>query len=189
MRLKNGKHKARTGWTEKDKDRAVAVYKATGGPYKTAEITGIPYRTIYEWMKQEWWREKCISLKAEDSAVLEDASTNLAKKALTIVEERLENGDFVVTKDGTLIRKPVGARDAQVIAAINIDKRRQFQEEPQREQQLGTNERLLKLVEQFVRLTSEKKVGALIEARRVEATDAEFVDELPEAQERPLNDT
>jgi transposase-like protein len=177
MRSKLAKHKPKTYWSDKDKDRAVAVYKATGAPLKTAEITGIPYRTLWEWMKQEWWSEKMLSLKAEDSAVLEDASTTLAKKAQEIVAERLENGDFVVGKDGNLMRKPVSARDAVVIAAINIDKRRQFQEEPVREQQLGTTERLLKLVEQFALLTNSKKVGNLIEGRKVEAMEAEIVDD------------
>lgn len=181
MRSKRAKHKPRTYWNDSDRNRAVAVYKATGAPLKTAEITGIPYRTLWEWMKQEWWAEKMLSLKAEDTAVLEDAATTIAKQALGIVEERLTNGDFVLDREGNLVRKPVGARDAQIIAAINIDKRRQFQEAPVVQEQTNTTERLLKLVEQFALLTNNKKVGNLIEARKVDVLEAEYID-TPTAQ-------
>jgi transposase-like protein len=156
------KHKAGTAWNENDKRRALAVYKSLGSMVKTTEITGIPDQTLRFWMKQEWWKEGLLQLKAEDSAELEDAATSIAKMGGDIVKERLQHGDFVLNKDGELIRKPVGARDAAVITAIAIDKRKVLQEEPIREQQLGSTERLLKLVEQFARFASSKEIKGVV---------------------------
>lgn len=167
-------HKAKTAWTDSDKRRALAVYKSVGSMVKTTDITGIPDQTLRFWMKQEWWKEGMLQLKAEDSTQLEDAATTIAKMGGEIVKERLTNGDHVLTKGGEIIRKPVSARDAAVITAIAIDKRKVLQEEPVREQQLDSAERLLKLVEQFARFASAKEVkGVVKEVEIIENTKEE----------------
>lgn len=176
-------HKHHTGWTDKDKLRVAVVYKSLGNQAKTCEITGVPPRTLAFWMQQDWWKEQLLSLRAEDSLELEEAATTIAKKSNEVVHERLTNGDFVLNRDGELIRKPVSARDAAVIGAIAIDKRKVLQEEPQREQQLGTAERLLKLVEQFTRFTNAREIkGMLNETQKADQkpTETEFT-EVPEA--------
>ncbi len=184
------KAKNYTKWEQKDKDRAMRVYRSLGNIHKTSEITGIHYDTIRYWMKQDFWKEGMLALKAEDTAELEDAATSIAKKANELILERLANGDYILGKDGQLMRKPVSARDAIVVAGISLEKRKMLQEEPIREQQLGTAERLLKLVEQFARLGSAKEVKSIVkEAAQLESKpiiegEAEEVDaELPELQE------
>lgn len=173
---KTTKHKPLTRWEDKDKRRALAVYKSLGNLAKTAEVTGIPDRTLEFWTTQDWWKEGLKAIKAEDTAELEEAATTIAKMGGDIVKERLRNGDFVLTKDGELIRKPVSARDASVITAIAIDKRRVLQEEPIREQQLDSSERLLKLVEQFARFASAKELkGVVKEAEYRELKDEDAI--------------
>lgn len=138
---------------------------------RTIEVTGIPDQTIRFWMKQDWWKEGMLQLKAEDSAELEDAATTIAKMGGEIVKDRLQYGDHVLTRDGEVIRKPVSAKDAAVITAIAIDKRKILQEEPIREQQLDSAERLLKLVEQFARFASAKEIkGAIKDIEVIEHT-------------------
>lgn len=160
------KHSTRTAWDLKDKKRAITVYKGLGSLYRTSDVTGIPYTTLTLWSHSDWWREGLLTLKAEDTSVLEEAATNLAKQAAAAASERLTNGDFVLTRDGELVRKPVGGKDAAIIMGISMQKRRELQDEPTREFALGTTERLLKLVEQFSRFASAKEIkGVLAEAK------------------------
>jgi hypothetical protein len=134
-------------------------------------------------MQQEWWKEKMHQLRAEDTAELTEAATNIAKQSQEVVKERLTNGDFILNRDGELIRKPVSARDAAIIGAVAIDKRKILQEEPVREQELGTSERLLKLVEQFARFTSAKEIkGMLKTVDTAEKKEEEIPEEEIEAE-------
>jgi hypothetical protein len=180
------KHKAKTAWLDSDKRRAVSVYKSVGSMVKTTEITGIPDQTLRFWMKQDWWNEWLRQIKAEDTAILEDAATDIAKLGGDVVRERLKNGDFILNKEGELIRKPVSARDAAIITAVSIDKRKLLQEEPIREQQLNSAERLLSLVEQFTRFASAREIkGVVREVAKIEQTkvkDAEFTELQEELQ-------
>lgn len=163
----SGKHPAKTSWEQTDKTRAVAVYKATGNLAKTARITGIPERTLHTWVKQDWWSEKVKQLRAEDTAELEQAYTDIAKESQSVVKDRLANGDFVLDKDGKIIRKPVSLRDAALVGAISVDKRKILGEEPQREQELGTAERLIKLVEQFARFANARQINNIVEKEQL----------------------
>lgn len=166
MAKKLTKHLPHTYWTKQDNKRALAVYKSTGSIQKTSDVTGIPYSTLELWMRQEWWKEGMLSLKAEDSLQLEDAATNIAKEAANVVRERLANGDHILNKDGDMVRKPVSARDAAIVMGISMQKRKELQAEPIREHELGTAERLLKLVEQFARFANAKEIkGVLAEQR------------------------
>lgn len=168
-------HKPQTGWSDKDKDRVARVYKSLGNQAKTVEVTGVPARTLAFWLTQDWWKERMNQLRAEDSTELEEAATSIAKKSQEVVQERLANGDFVLDKEGNLRRKPVSAKDAAVISAISIDKRKILQEEPLREQQLGSTERLLKLFEQFTRFANAKEI-------KPELRDPEALEVIEETQ-------
>lgn len=177
------KHKHHTAWNDSDKRRALAVYKSLGSMVKTTEVTGIPDQTLRYWMQQEWWREGMLALKHEDSTQLEEAATSIAKQAQEVVKERLTNGDFVLTKDGTLTRKPVSARDASVINAINIDKRKILHEESLTDKHIhDASERLLKLVEQFARFASAKEIKASVMDAEVIQETKEIHAEQPELQ-------
>lgn len=163
----SSKHVAKSGWDEDDRNRAVAVYKSIGNLAKTARITGIPERTLHTWVKADWWSEKVKQLRAEDTAELEQAYTDIAKSAAEVSKERLTNGDFVLTRDGQLVRKPVSLRDASIAGGIALSKRKELSDEPQREQELGTAERLIKLVEQFARFANAKQIDGVLERERL----------------------
>lgn len=170
------KHKKFTYWTEKDKQRAISVYKSLGVFTKTAELTGIPYDTLMNWKEQEWWTEALLAAKREDTVQLEEASTEIAKKAGDVLRDRLEYGDSVLTRDGELVKKPVAARDAAIILGISLQQRKNLQEEPVRIAQLGMEERLLKLQQQFARLADNRQIeGKLVEEEENEPQNADSV--------------
>jgi hypothetical protein len=181
--LSRGKpHKPRSPWKDADKTRAVAVYKSLGVISKTVEVTGIPYDTLYLWMRSEWWKEKMQQLKAEDTAELGEAATDIAKQAARAVQDRLSNGDHVLLRDGQLVRKPVSAKDAAIVMGISLSKRKELAEEPLREQQLGTAERLLKLVEQFTKFASNKETKRIID-KQEQILDVDYEEVLKEKEE------
>lgn len=151
----------RERWDDKTKARAVVIYKSVGSLLQTSEVSGIPYKTVLYWSKQEWWKERILQIQSEDTLQLADAVTNIAKTGVKIAQERLENGDFVLNKDGELIRKPVSAKDAALITSIAITKRKELNEEPQRIEQLSVNERLLKLVADFSKYSQAKEINAV----------------------------
>lgn len=165
-------HKPKTAWRDVDKIRAVTIFKSVGNVTKTVDLTGVPYETLHQWMKQPWWTERLNQLKAEDTAELEDAATSIAKQAADVVRDRLANGDSVFNRDGELVKKPVGGRDAAIIMGISMQKRKELQDLPQRAEQLGTAERLLKLVEQFARFANAKEIkGVLANAEALEVKE------------------
>lgn len=167
------KHLPHSNWTESDKRRAVTVYKSLGVMQKTSDITGIPYATLRFWQKQDWWKEYLLQERQEDDMELEVAATSIAKQAQDIVKERLENGDFVLDREGNLKRKPVSARDATLIEAIHLDKRSNLRDQPEIEQRTSTNERLLNLVEQFIKFTKAREINHIVE-KEEKIVDAEF---------------
>lgn len=176
-----GKHVPGAYWTKEDKKRAVTVFKSVGSLAKVRDVTGIPYGSLERWQREEWWKEALLTIRSEDSAELEDAATKIAKQAGEVVQERLQNGDFVFNRNGEIVRKPVTARDAAIIHGISIDKRAKLQEEPQREQQLGTAERLLKLVEQFTQFANAKEVKGML-IKQNAAIDAEIIEDMDAKQ-------
>lgn len=175
-----------TKWEPEDKQRAMQLFKSTGSISTTHHVTGIPMSTLEAWQRTTWWKERLLSLKAQDTAELEEASVAIAKQGMDIVKERLSNGDHILGKDGSIIRKPVSARDAAVITAIAIDKRKVLNEEPVRGEQLGTTERLLKLVEQFTKFAKSKEISGIVIAKDIdpEETQEEIVIDA-EQQELP----
>jgi hypothetical protein len=124
-------------------------------------------------MRADWWKEMLLTAKSEDSTVLEDAATSIAKQAADVVRERLTNGDHVLNRDGELVRKPVGARDAAIVMGISLQKRKELQESPVRENSLGTAERLLKLVEQFARFANAQEIKGVLAEQRADQNQSQ----------------
>lgn len=156
---KQTKKLTRVHWSEDDKHRAVVVFKTTGSSMKTEKLTGIPAPTIRQWKQEDWFKEKMNAIRIDDSINLESTYTELAKKSIEEAMERLTNGDHVVLKDGSIIRKPVGARDAAIIAGISSQQRKSLAE--QQESTPGgttTVDRLATLMEKMIRFAEAKNI-------------------------------
>lgn len=91
---------------------------ALGNMRLVSENTGIPYRTITAWVRSDWWPQVLEQAKQEQRSELQSRLGKIANHALTVVEDRLENGEYILNnKTGELMRKPVGLRDANT--AVN----------------------------------------------------------------------
>lgn len=145
-------------WSAKDKVKAVAAFLVAGNMARVSESTGIPLGTLNFWKTQPWWFEQVEKIRQAEDQEIDNHFTKIVKRTQEIMLDRLENGDFFVTKDGDVARKPVSLRDAAIAGAISIDKRRDLRQVPQSEQtKMGMQERLKNLEMQFTKLVDREK--------------------------------
>lgn len=179
-----GKVKGRRNhFTDEEKLNAVCVFAVAGNSRRVAEITGIPEGTIRSWKTTEWWNEAMSRILVEQDEELNTKLTKLIDKAVDSVNDRLENGDFIYdSKKGTLVRKPVSAKDLTVVTAIAVDKRQLLRGQPtSRIEKISQEERLLSLAkkfEEFDKFSKAKQVEqAQEEPELIEVEEEEWEDE------------
>lgn len=161
-------------WSAKDKVRAVAAFLVAGNMARVCEQTGIPLGTLNFWKTQPWWFEQIEKIRQGEDQEIDDTFTRIVKKTQEIMFDRLENGDFFVDKDGSVLRKPVSMRDAAIVGAIGIDKRAILRQVPQSEQnKVGMQERLKNLETEFTKLVKREKNTIDITPILVEEVDGE----------------
>lgn len=141
-----------------DKSRGVASYAGTGSFNQAASITGIAETTLRYWSKQDWWQEELLRVNKADSEELKTTFTRIAKKASVELEERLENGDEIVTKDGEIVKRRIPGKELAIIAAVAADKRRAEINTPNSVALESSAEKLIKLAEAFMRFNNAREI-------------------------------
>lgn len=132
--------------------------------------------TIRYWAKQEWWLEEMLRADKADGNELKATFTRIAKRASELLEDRLENGDDVVTKDGTVVKKNIAGRDLAIISAVAADKRKQELDQPDRVTIQSSTERLAQLMEEFMKFAKAKQIkGEILD-----------VQEIPDLTQKPV---
>lgn len=145
-------------WSAKDRVRAVAAYLVVGNMATVSEQTGIPLQTLHSWKNQPWWFEQIEKIRQAEDQEIDNSFTKIVKKTQDIMMDRLENGDWFVTKDGKVGRKPVGLRDAAIAGAIGVDKRQVIRAAPVMEtSKIGMQERLKNLEAEFRKLAHREE--------------------------------
>lgn len=168
-------------YPEQKKVEAASMYAVLGSMPKVAELTGLPEATIRSWRRQEWFQLILKEVWSENNELLNTKLTKSIQKAQDLLDDRLENGDTKVLKDGTLVRVPISGKDLSLITAINFDKRQILRGEPtSRSEQVSSGDkqltRLEQLAETFETLASQKRIPVVVEAE-----DAVIVEETPSA--------
>lgn len=173
----------RAFYSDKEKMNAVCVFAVSGNSRRVAELTKIPEATIRLWKTTEWWNELLTRVHVEEDEELDTSLTKLVTKAVTAVNDRLDEGDWVYNpKMDKLIRKPVNARDLAIVTAITIDKRQLLRGQPTaRIEKISQDERLSKLALQFKQFTLAKDItqeSEIIIEEEIEKENELSVDEL-----------
>jgi len=102
---------------------ACLAYMLCGDSDRAGKLVGVPGRTIRDWLHESWWFSMTEQLMDRYRVEIDSRLTRVLDLALAELQDRLENGDEVVGKDGSKTRRRVSARDAALIYAITIDKR------------------------------------------------------------------
>lgn len=149
----------KTGWwSEKKRIEATTLFAAMGNFTKVAELSGVPSHTLRQWAKEDWFLRLLEEIRAENDQALDAKFSNIVHTALDQVQERLENGDTVLLRDGTQVRKPILAKELAQISSSVIDKRQLLRGKPtSRAEKITESDRLNKLESMFLKL-AEKKV-------------------------------
>lgn len=110
-------------WSEKQKYEAVALYKMVGNLRAVGQSLGIPEETMRNWHQSEWWKVVEDEIATEARVKRTKRLDKLVDLATDIVEDRLQNGDWIYNaQTGDLRRKPVNALTASRILSTTVDK-------------------------------------------------------------------
>lgn len=104
--------------------KAVIHYMVCGSIKETSDHIGVPIKTVSEWKrKSEWWAPTLQQIRKSKQDELDSALTKAIHSAVYQINDRLEEGDWTLTKYGEMVRVPVKGRDAAVIMNNLYDKR------------------------------------------------------------------
>ena len=88
-----------------------------------SEATKIPIDTLKKWKQADWWKDMEDELRRSSHLETSGKLSTIIKKAASVVEDRLENGDLIFNKDtNKFSRRPVGAKIASDILVKSIDR-------------------------------------------------------------------
>jgi hypothetical protein len=126
---------SRSQFTAEDKIAVVMAYLITGGnSTKAADLSAVHEMkpaTIRQWKKRsKWWANAEAFAKSLLQKDLDRAYTKMLHRTEQEIFDRVENGDVVMLKDGTQVRKPLGGKDLMYIHGIMHDKRAMLRGEP-----------------------------------------------------------
>ena len=145
--------------------RMITLY-ANGTSFKTAcELTGLKVRGCEPWKNADWFKE-CVQIaKDRMDAELDGKFTGIVNKGADNLAEQLELGESVLAKDGSLVRKPVSAKDTAIITSIVFDKRNLLRGKPTGiTESKSSSDRLSELQEKFKQFAAATEVeGEVIE--------------------------
>ncbi len=111
-------------WSDSQKVEAVTTYLALGNLALTAASLKIPEGTLRMWKATVWWKELQDELSLQEDLQLSERLKRIIDGALTAVDDRVRNGDSIWdSKSGSLVKKPIAAKDAHRIAMDMTQKR------------------------------------------------------------------
>ncbi|GAB3630270.1 hypothetical protein PTE30175_03661 [Pandoraea terrae] len=110
-------------YTDEDRRAAVVQYLLLGNIHKVAHATGIPTRTLYHWTQTEWWAQMLAEVGAEKGAEIDAALSRMIDLAMASVMDRLEQGEYVVARDGRVLRRPIVIKDLLAILTMTLEQR------------------------------------------------------------------
>lgn len=166
--------KARDRWTWEDKVAVATKYMQLGNMRLVSELTEVPYQTILDWRKTEWWPQLCDEIKQIKRSKMGAKLEEVIELSVTEVMDRLQNGDFVLDrKTGEIVRKPVSMRDAAQVTNQLITRQIQMEELAERltHRKESIKESLQMLAKEFAKFTKEQG-----KAKPVEVVDVQFTE-------------
>lgn len=172
----------RKHWSDSQKLEAVQSFLVLGSLKLVSGALKIPYDTLKLWRKMEWWKQIENDLKVQDDLQLSARLKKIVNKSYDVVEDRLENGDFVYDqKTGKMRRKPVALRDAHRVAIDLMEKEDELKTrhiQGDTVTQDKTEKMLKDLAESF------KKIAESVNQKTpIDVTDVIFGDDKPHAKE------
>jgi hypothetical protein len=134
---------------------------ATGNLALTAATLSIPEVTMRRWKATPWWKQMVEDIRNEENLQLDAKLSKVVDKSVEALLDRVEKGDFQYDqKTGSMIRKPISARDASTVTRDMIDRRELLQGKKivEKNNERKMDEKLLKLAEEFAKFSRMKTI-------------------------------
>lgn len=166
-------------WSDNQKMEAIQSYLLLGNLALTSRILGIPEITLRVWKRTEWWADMVTEIKSQDRIQLSSRMKKIVDASLTVVEDRLLNGDYQFDqKTGQNIRKPVNMKDAHKVA-VDLQDRQDLLEKTEKPEitEDKIESRLLQLAEKFADMATKKIEQTHDKQRTVDVSDAEYTED------------
>ena len=125
-------HVAYNVYSNDDRMQAATLYVIHGNVQTIAELTGLPVRTLYGWLKADWWPRFLDQARREHQELIESRLSDILVKATYALTDRIEHGDVVINRKGEQIRVPLKAKDLNQIIKDSVDKLRLLRNQPSR---------------------------------------------------------
>jgi hypothetical protein len=167
-----------TIYTWSDKTKAVQLYMLNGNMRIVSETTDIPYSTLQEWKSSDWWGQVVEEFRAAKRAKTGIKLSNIIETSLEVVQDRLQNGDFILNnKTGKIERRPVSLRDASTVTNNLLTRQLQMEEiaDKVENSKVTVQETLTMLAKEFQKMNKQKQ--------KAMATDVEFTESAQDATE------
>lgn len=151
-------HKVGEWWSDAKRIEVVTTWLALGKTPLVAACTGVPEGTIRQWKTQPWWKEMEVSITTENDQELDSKLAKRIDKALDVVLDRLENGDFMFDpKTSGFIRRPVSMKDTNKVMVDLMDKRLLIRKQPKEAQsQEAIGDILKNLAKEFAEMAKKR---------------------------------
>ena len=107
----------------------VSLYMLLGNLRVVSEKMDVPYNTLAEWKRSDWWPEIVAQIQRQRKNKTTESLTQLVESGIEILKDRLDNGDYILNnKTGEVVRKPVSAKDATAIVNHLLGRQIQIEE-------------------------------------------------------------
>lgn len=156
--MADSNHKEGEWWSDAKRIEVVTTWLALGKIPLVAACTKVPEGTIRQWRTQPWWKELEISIQTETDQELDAKLAKRIDKALDVIWDRLENGDFMYDpKTSQFVRKPVNMKDTHKVMVDMLDKRLLIRKQPKEQQsQEAVGDILKNLAKEFEQMAKKK---------------------------------
>lgn len=181
-------HKPGYKYSVEKRIEVISTWLTLGNLRQTAALTGVSYQLCLQWKSQPWWQEMINEIQAARKFKLDNKLNKIVDKALAVIDDRLDNGDFVYNqKTGEVSRKPVSLKEAR--GAANDLLQRQVAlskleiETQQASRADSVKDQIAMLAQEFAKFNTKRTVevipNALSEERKTGLQDG--VQEVPQS--------
>jgi len=147
-------------WPQSKKTEAVLTWLTCGNLTQTAALIGVGHDTVKKWRASPWWTEQVNDFRDNDKVELDARYQKIIRKALDVVDDRLENGNFQMDqKTGQIVRVPVSISDSHKVMTDLVAQQQVLRKDKQQDQQAleSMNDKLLKLATSFAEMAMKQK--------------------------------
>jgi len=165
-------HKPNEKWPEEKRVEVVTSYLALGKAPLVSAITKVPEGTIRKWKTEPWWKELVFEIQRDSDQELDTKLSKIIGKTVDIINDRLENGDFLYDRiTGEFKRIPVGVDAANRVMSGMFEKRMLIRKQPDDMiNQEGIKDVLRSLAEEFTKFAKSRR-AKVIEGEVVDVTE------------------